>query len=244
MVVVVVALLASCSLRSIDERRYTYDDVKPLFERQRIDNREDENYKKFTTDWLLHNNSHGIDEKNNCYALGIPTENLILILNDAGVVQHVVTENQTEKAQCFVEVFRGEKYPKPPFSPFYVHLSMETRLSGQDKRDLLTGTWGWNNEQCKNNPISISFSSDGSRMYHETPEGMYTKSEDYKRKRATYVIYDEGPQTFKTSLIGEDRVDAEGDPVKWDLVIQSYDSFCWRRSDWGEGTCTEELQRC
>ena len=109
---------------------------------------------------------------------------------------------------------------------------------------LLTGFWGWNNEQCQNNPISISFSDGGETMFHDTPKGMQLGDPDKAFKRLIYVIHSQSQGVLNTSIEKEDRRDSSGNRVSWSLVIQNEYSFCWHRSDWKTGACTKSLTKC
>jgi len=106
------------------------------------------------------------------------------------------------------------------------------------------GVWGWDTEQCNNNPATISFKTDGSIMYFDTYKGMYLGDVSKPIKRIEYVIESEKENVLITSIKGEDRLDDNSKPVGWDLVIQSTDNFCWHRTDWAEGACTKSLMRC
>lgn len=110
--------------------------------------------------------------------------------------------------------------------------------------NILIGTWGWNSDQCENNPMTISFSEDGRYMYHDSPKGMYTTDKEKSTERAIYVVHTQSEKYLVTSLESEDRKDDRGNLVSWDLVIQTSDSFCWHRADWKEGSCTKSMVRC
>ncbi len=45
-------------------------------------------------------------------------------------------------------------------------------------------------------------------------------------------------------IVGETRLTDAGEPVVWDLVLKSEDSFCWDRTDWEQGGCTKNNARC
>jgi hypothetical protein len=45
-------------------------------------------------------------------------------------------------------------------------------------------------------------------------------------------------------LVDEDRTTASGDPVVWDLMMLSPDRYCWHRTDWPPGSCTQRNERC
>jgi hypothetical protein len=61
---------------------------------------------------------------------------------------------------------------------------------------------------------------------------------------ANYSVIDESANYLRMSMKGETRLDPAGNAVVWDLVLLSPDSYCWHRSDWQEGGCTQPAIRC
>lgn len=123
-------------------------------------------------------------------------------------------------------------------------VNTENEKSNLSARDIVIGVWGWNIKQCKNNPASISFKNDGSIMYFDTYKGMYLGDKSKPIKRVEYIITGENKNVLFTSIKGEDRLDKNGRPVSWQLVVKSRDTFCWRRNDWPKNGCTKNLIRC
>jgi len=108
----------------------------------------------------------------------------------------------------------------------------------------LTGSWGGDEELCKNNPIIISFSKDGNSMFHDSPKGGYLGDRRKAHLRIVYRIHSQSLGVLSTSIENEDRKDSSGNLVSWDLVIQNENAFCWHRTDWKAGSCTRSLRRC
>lgn len=104
---------------------YSFEVVKQEATSQWEKYRDSEAYAQFKNDWLSFNNANHVDEKGNCYSKGGPTEVVILIQNRMGTIQNVVVENDNKKTRCFKKAFLGEKYPKPPFAPFYHYMIMQ-----------------------------------------------------------------------------------------------------------------------
>ena len=51
--------------------------------------------------------------------------------------------------------------------------------------------------------------------------------------------------TIRGKIRGETRLDDDGVPVVWDLVMTSEDSYRWERADWAALMGgTEEIERC
>jgi hypothetical protein len=97
----------------------SYATVFAVAEEQWTQNHETEEFVSFQTAWLEFNNSNRIDEQGNCYALSEQSEVIVLVQDAHGVIQDVVPRNANRKTACFAEVFLGQKYPAPPFAPFY-----------------------------------------------------------------------------------------------------------------------------
>ncbi len=115
----------SCTNKQGYEQPYSFEDILMLSTQQWEMNSDQEEYENFRNDWILFNNLNSSDEKDACYKLGSNTEQMILVQNSNGTIQYVIPENKNDKTECFVKIYLGKKYPKPPFSPFY-HL-MEKR---------------------------------------------------------------------------------------------------------------------
>lgn len=118
-------LAASCVGPVIKKAPYTFETLDRLSDEQWAKHRNDDEYVRFSTDWLLFNNANRIDQKGDCYSLGGATEDLILVQNEQGVIQYVVPEHENEKTRCFQAVFLEQKYPTPPFAPFYHYMRMQ-----------------------------------------------------------------------------------------------------------------------
>jgi hypothetical protein len=110
--------------------------------------------------------------------------------------------------------------------------------------NILKGVWGWSDEQCANNLMTISFSSDSKIIYHDSPKGMFLGDGENPHIRSKYIIHSQSLNRLRTSIEGEDRKDAEGKFVSWDVVILNENTFCWSRTDWKPGSCTKNMFRC
>ena len=109
-------------------------------------------------------------------------------------------------------------------------------------REAAAGVWGFEaaGASCKDNPHTITFSADGGEMTLQ-----YTKSFDGKPPvQAKYKILADGEDYLRMSMYGEDRKTDSGELVVWDLLMLSYDSYCWHRTDWSENGCTQPASRC
>lgn len=109
-------------------------------------------------------------------------------------------------------------------------------------QDIASGQWGFEVEgaSCEDNPHIISFSEDGSKMSLRYSVGL----DGDPPTAATYRVIAEGPGFLRMAMDGETRTTEAGVPVPWDLVLLSPDSYCWHRTDWQPGGCTQPATRC
>jgi hypothetical protein len=113
-------------------------------------------------------------------------------------------------------------------------------------RTLLTDRWDWaaHPEVCAHGNVhSISFSPDGRRMIIRHPLGSHL-DDGQLRPLATYEILESGLTARTARIPGDPRRTELGEPVVWQLVLTSRDTYCWHRTDWGPGVCTAEVVRC
>ncbi len=107
---------------------------------------------------------------------------------------------------------------------------------------IASGAWGWavDGATCEDNPHAIEFAPDFKTMTLRYAKGV----EGQPPTVATYSVLEEGDDYLRMRMLDETSIDANGDPVVWDLVLLSTDSYCWHRSDWQEGGCTQPATRC
>jgi hypothetical protein len=110
---------------------------------------------------------------------------------------------------------------------------------------LVQGTWDWANRpgSCQDNPQTLTLSSDRTKVILEyrkpviNPAGKPQKTEVYK-------ILDARAHLLHAQVEGETKKDKTGQPVTYDLMFVTDNSFCFHRSDWGKTQCTNMLKRC
>jgi hypothetical protein len=110
--------------------------------------------------------------------------------------------------------------------------------------DALPGKWGWEgSSDCQHAPLAISFSEGGKRMHisHE-PEDETGSREP--RRVTSYSVLSRTNQGLSMLMDDEDRLDASGKPVSWNLVLLDENQYCWNRSDWRATACTKSVLRC
>ena len=110
---------------------------------------------------------------------------------------------------------------------------------------IASGAWDWEGADslCVANPHTISFSPDHAVMYlaHRVP---WTDSAGKEHRVAVYDIQDHSPSQVRGLIRGETRRTEAGDPVVWDLILTSPNSYAWHRTDWPSSGRTKGVRRC
>ncbi len=109
-----------------------------------------------------------------------------------------------------------------------------------DVFQVAAGTWGWGTGEraCAKSPQRVTFTPDHSVMLIESANdsGGMTVTQ--------YTLQWSSPSTIRGLITDETRLTPEGQPVVWDLVLMSPNTFRWHRTDWARGAFTGELTRC
>lgn len=110
-------------------------------------------------------------------------------------------------------------------------------------REILSGDW--TPSVCTESHRGISFSDDGKQMFIVSRQGLLgAQRGGMVSEVATYQILEESERVLRMQMDKEDRLDEDGNPVVWDLVLINEDTFCWHRTDWRAGSCTLNRVRC
>jgi hypothetical protein len=116
------------------------------------------------------------------------------------------------------------------------------------RTDIFTvaaGRWDWADADsfCVKDPHTISFSPDHRVMTlrHLQPS---TDSAGVMRWAWEYDIQEVSRHHIRGRIRGEERKTASGEPVVWDLVLQSPDAYYWHRTDWPFMGVTKPVRRC
>ncbi|HEV7519064.1 MAG TPA: hypothetical protein VGR07_22470 [Thermoanaerobaculia bacterium] len=118
--------------------------------------------------------------------------------------------------------------------------------SATDPFVLVQGKWGWASgaRSCQNNPQTLTLSADRTevKLEFEKPE---TNGAGKLQKSEVYKILDARARLLRTMVVGEPRKDPKGQPLTYDFVFVSDNSYCLHRSDWLKGQCTAPMMvRC
>lgn len=124
-------------------------------------------------------------------------------------------------------------------------LCFVTQSQAERVMDVLPGVWDWEAapQRCQENPHSISFTPDRRSMEVRHPKGAVMDKEA-PRIVTVYQVLSESPDSLRMRIVGETRRTDAGEPVVWDLVLLSRDSYCWHRTDWPSQGCTGRVLRC
>jgi hypothetical protein len=113
-----------------------------------------------------------------------------------------------------------------------VTLALTTRAQAADvSLSAIEGRWGRDN--CSFYLHTFGF----------TPNKQFLQLEDEQGIQYYYVV---GPtkRGYKVVLLGEDRLDAKGNPVSWYIVFHNNKSFSWLRSDRKSDDLRGPVVRC
>jgi hypothetical protein len=110
---------------------------------------------------------------------------------------------------------------------------------------LIPGVWDWANRpgSCQDNPQTLTLSADRTRVTLEFRKPV-TNAAGKPQKSEVYKILDARAKWLHAQVEGETKKDRAGQPVTYDFVFASDNSFCWHRSDWAKGQCTKMMARC
>jgi hypothetical protein len=86
-------------------------------------------YQAYVEEFAQFNNHYHLDERDGCYALpGGPVQLMLVITHQDkeryALVEEVLSDSDSPKAQCFKKTYRGISTKVPPFLPFVVQLGM------------------------------------------------------------------------------------------------------------------------
>ena len=98
-----------------------FAEVKRLFEEQERTAATD----AYGTAWADFNNSQHLDEKDGCYFKAEGSLVQILEIDATGKVVAYFADKDNGRSQCWRNTYLGVTFPKPPFAPYYHHMSMQ-----------------------------------------------------------------------------------------------------------------------
>jgi hypothetical protein len=114
---------------------------------------------------------------------------------------------------------------------------------GEDRYELLTGIWDWDGETGRcDSPHRISF--DPARKVMTISNAVPIVDSSGIPHQATIYDIEEHGDRIRGRIRGETRTTEAGEPVVWDLVLTSRDSYAWARAGWSVGGQTREIERC
>lgn len=121
-------------------------------------------------------------------------------------------------------------------------LGEDSPRTTKDVRELAAGTWGFEVEgaSCSDNPHTLAFSDVGRTMTMQYSVGL----DGNAPTKATYTVLATGVDFIRMRKVDESEKTESGETVVWELLILSEDSYCWHRTDWQPGGCTQPASRC
>lgn len=112
---------------------------------------------------------------------------------------------------------------------------------------VASGTWGWttapDSSFCVTRWHTVAFSPDHSIMTITASEP-WTDSSGVVHQVTVYDLSEHSRHHVRGQIRGETRLTDDGEPVVWDLVLGSANSYHWHRTDWPAFSYTATLERC
>lgn len=114
---------------------------------------------------------------------------------------------------------------------------------------VIEGSWGWAPDEiedaefgtCEKQPMQIWLTENNTRYHSRIQHSDREYAARFLLQRVT--IGDDPGMLIQYE--GEARIDDNGDPVAWYLVMPDQDRFYWVRRDWvGQNRRTAHLERC
>jgi hypothetical protein len=104
----------------------------------------------------------------------------------------------------------------------------------------LSGLWNWADRDCDDDPFTLQPAEDGGTITLTFSEPDSTGT----ARVSAYRVLGHGAGFARGQITDEDRRTPTGELVAWDFVLLSPDAFCWHRTDWRAGACTQPVRRC
>jgi hypothetical protein len=112
---------------------------------------------------------------------------------------------------------------------------------------VAAGTWDWTTAPadsfCIAQRHTVAFSSDR-RVMTITQSEPWTDSVGAVHQVAVYDLSEHSRRHVRGQIRGETRLTDDGEPVVWDLVLTSADTYQWHRADWSMFGYTATVRRC
>jgi len=114
--------------------------------------------------------------------------------------------------------------------------------------DILQGShWGWARKEssvsCENNPHTITVNAEVTEAVFKFRRPLHG-ADGKKSNRAVYRILARQNNVITMQIVGEKRLDPQGQPVVWDLLLVNERTYTWHRHDWAESAHTPYIQSC
>jgi hypothetical protein len=106
---------------------------------------------------------------------------------------------------------------------------------------LESGFWIWETGSCDETRQKFKFDMSKKTM---TLSYEPDTKDDAKLNSYSYEILWVWEAGFRSKIIGEERLDSNGVPIEWDLILIDDSSFYWRRNDWAKDYGTKAIIKC
>lgn len=107
---------------------------------------------------------------------------------------------------------------------------------------IVAGEWDWSGDSliCRQNPHTITFTSDTTFMvlrFREPADSMSGREFRYQLRGFT-------ENSITGQIVGEQRRNAQGKPITWELLLTGPNSYRWRDADGNPQAVTRAIVRC
>jgi len=104
------------------------------------------------------------------------------------------------------------------------------------------GEWDWSGDSltCKRNPHTIDFTNDSAFMVLR----FRTKIDSTSKQEFRYRIVKFTDHVVAGQIEGEQRRNASGKPIVWELVLTGPNSYRWRQSGGSPQAVSRAIMRC
>ena len=122
----------------------------------------------------------------------------------------------------------------------YAKLTSSNKQNLDDIINILEqGKWVFEDRSCSNSFLSLEFDK---KKLEITVQSKLENSEDVNEYIYDILSVDRG--RIYTSIRNEERLDNNGTPAKWHLILKNRQTFYWRRNDWGMNSGTKDMILC
>jgi hypothetical protein len=97
----------------------TYEEAQKLVQRSRSQ----QGFREYLSEFVEYSNQIQLPARSGCYLLAADEVKLIILFNDDGLIESVVSDIDSEKVNCYKRNYLGLEVKKPPSTPFAIEVT-------------------------------------------------------------------------------------------------------------------------